>query len=62
VIKDNPNPTYNEELYFRLPILKKKLSLEDRLNQKTEESLLHDAIREELKTRPDITINLWLDG
>ena len=56
MIKNDPNPTYNEELYFRIPILKGTLSLEDRLNNKTEASLIVDALKEELKTRPDITI------
>ena len=62
MIKNDPNPTYNEELYFRIPILKGTLSIEDRLNNKTEASLKVDALKEELKTRPDITIQLWLDG
>lgn len=56
MIKNDPNPTYNEELYFRIPLLKRTLSIEDRINQKTEADLIVDALREELKTRPDITI------
>lgn len=32
MIKNDPNPTYNEELYFRIPILKKEMTLEDIIN------------------------------
>lgn len=42
--------------------MKQELTLDDIINQKTKESLVVDAIREELKNRPDITIQLWLDG
>lgn len=37
VMKDNSNPTYNEELYFRMPLLKPELTLEDILSNKTTE-------------------------
>ncbi|CAK92929.1 unnamed protein product (macronuclear) [Paramecium tetraurelia] len=62
MIKNDPNPSYNEELYFRIPILRKEKTFEDIINQKTDKDLLIDALREELKSRPDITIQLWLDG
>lgn len=61
-MKDNSNPTFNEELYFRIPILKPELTLEDIINKKTVEQLMNEAIKEELKNRPDISIYLWLDG
>lgn len=61
-MKDNSNPTFNEELYFRIPILVPKLTLDDILNQKTVDMLTHVAIREEIRNRPDINIQLWLDG
>ncbi len=59
---DNSNPTMNEELYFRIPIMKRKLSLQDRVNNKTEQDLICEAIKDELTNRPDINIQLWLDG
>ncbi|CAD8196575.1 unnamed protein product [Paramecium pentaurelia] len=62
MIKNDPNPSYNEELYFRIPILRREKTFEDIINQKTDQDLLIDALREELKSRPDITIQLWLDG
>ncbi|CAD8197148.1 unnamed protein product [Paramecium octaurelia] len=62
MIKNDPNPSYNEELYFRIPILRREKTFEDIINQKTDQDLLVDALREELKSRPDITIQLWLDG
>ncbi|CAK60259.1 unnamed protein product (macronuclear) [Paramecium tetraurelia] len=62
MIKNDPNPSYNEELYFRIPILRREKTFEDIINQKTDKDLLIDALREELKSRPDITIQLWLDG
>ena len=34
-MRDNSNPTYNEELYFRLPILEPVRTVEDIVNQKT---------------------------
>jgi centrosomal protein CEP76 len=39
VMKDNSNPTYNEELFFRMPLLKPELTLEDIINSKTIEQL-----------------------
>lgn len=61
-MKDNSNPTYNEELYFRMPLMEPKLTIEDRLSNKTLEQVRNEAIREELRNRPDINIELWLDG
>ena len=61
-MKDNANPTFNEDIYFRMPIKVREKTFDDIINNTSDEELLVDAIREELRARPDITLQLWLDG